>query len=328
MEAEVKPGSKGFILVVDDVAHNLQVLCNILGKQQYKLAVARSGQQALDMMEKISPDLVLLDVMMPEIDGFEVCRRLSGSPRTRHIPIIFLTAKTDTESVIRGFETGAVDYVTKPFNSAELLARVNTHLELKYTREELIGKNKELTRAKKRLEAAARTDPLTLLSNRREILENIERERIRYERSGRTFTLLLGDLDNFKQFNDRYGHDCGDFLLVQVAKIMKSLVRKQDSVARWGGEEFLLLLPETNLEGGYTTAEKIKSAISGPSFIYNGISLNVSITFGVSMFGCTCTPEVDDCIKTVDMAMYEGKQQGKNCVIKAKEINIQKKEEI
>jgi len=310
--------SKGFILIVDDVAHNLQVLCNILGKKKYKIAVARNGKQALEMMEKITPDLILLDVMMPELDGFEVCQRLHSSPATRDIPVIFLTAKIETESVVKGFEIGAVDYVTKPFNAAELLARVHTHLELKHTREELIKKNKELIKAKKKLELAARTDPLTELSNRREILENIGKEKIRCERNHRPFTLLMGDLDDFKGYNDKHGHDCGDFLLVTVAKIMKSLVRKQDSVARWGGEEFLLLLPETDLEGGRTTAEKIRQAIAHHPFTYNDSPLTVTITFGVSMYGITCSRDIDECIKTVDLAMYKGKKKGKNCVVTAR----------
>jgi len=318
MTTEIKSGSKGIILVVDDIPHNLQVLCSILGRKDYKIAVARNGRQALEVLKKIIPDLILLDVMMPGIDGFEVCKQIKNSPQTSQIPIIFLTAKAETESVVKGFEFGAVDYVAKPFNSAELLARVETHLELKRTREELAKKNQELIKAKKTLESAAKTDPLTLLSNRREILENIKKEKNRYERSGRAFTLILGDLDDFKQFNDRYGHDCGDFILIQVAKIMKEMVRKQDSVARWGGEEFLLLLPETHLEGGGTTAEKIKNAISKKTFNYNGIELNVSITFGVSMYGFTSPPDVDECIKTVDIAMYKGKQKGKNCVVIAK----------
>ena len=314
---EANSDSKGFILVVDDVVQNLQVLCSILAKEKYRLAVARNGMQALDTAEKVKPELILLDVMMPELDGFEVCKRLHDSPATRDIPVIFLTAKTELESVVKGFEIGAVDYVTKPFNEAELLARVRTHLELKRAREELIKRNKELKEAKKELELAVRTDPLTNISNRREILEKIEYERRRFERNQKPFTLILADVDDFKDFNDKYGHECGDFVLVSLAQLMTSMVRKQDCAARWGGEEFLLLLPETGGEGGRTIAEKIRQAIAGKSFKYNGISLSITITIGISTFGSGCFRDIDSCIRMVDFAMYEGKQKGKNCVVTA-----------
>jgi len=314
-EATLEP--KGFILVVDDVARNLQVLCNILAKEKYRLAVARNGKQALETAEKVTPELILLDVMMPELDGFEVCKRLRNSPGTRDIPVIFLTAKTELESIVKGFEIGAVDYVTKPFNETELLARVRTHLELKRAREELVKRNKELTEAQKKLEIAALTDPLTNISNRRAILEKIKHERIRFERSRKPFTLILGDVDNFKTFNDKYGHECGDFVLVSLAQLMTSLVRRQDCVSRWGGEEFLLLLPETGMDGGCTAVEKIRRTIAGQTFKYNEIPLSITITLGISTFGYSCFGDIDDCIRTVDFAMYKGKQKGKNCVVAA-----------
>jgi diguanylate cyclase (GGDEF)-like protein len=309
--------SKGFILLVDDVAQNLRILCRLLGREKYRLAVAQNGQQALEMVEKVTPDLILLDVMMPGLDGFEVCKRLNDSPRLRDIPVIFLTARAEVENVVKGFEIGAVDYVTKPFNGTELLARVRTHLELKRAREELLKKNRELMEAREKLELAARTDPLTKLANRREILEKIENERVRFERNQRPFTLILGDVDNFKDFNDRYGHQCGDSVLISVAQLLTSMVRKQDCVARWGGEEFLLLLPETDLEGGRAAAEKIRQTIAHRDFQYNEIPLSITITFGISTYGTSCANGIDECIRTVDLAMYEGKQQGKNCVVVA-----------
>lgn len=309
---------KELILIVDDVPQNVQVVCNILGAKNYKIAIAQSGKKALEMVEKVIPDLILLDVTMPEMDGFEVCRRLNQSARTRDIPIIFLTARTETENVLKAFEIGAVDYVTKPFNSAELMARVRTHLELKRTREELIKRNKELIKTKKDLEISALTDPLTKLLNRRAILTHIQYEKNRFERNRTPFTLILGDIDGFKGFNDKYGHECGDYVLVSVAQIMKSLVRKVDSVARWGGEEFLLLLPDTGLEGGHTTAEKIRQAISHHTFTHNQTTLAVTMTFGVSTYAYTCSRDIDDCIRSVDLAMFEGKQKGKNCIVTAR----------
>lgn len=132
-----RESAKPLILIVDDIAKNLQVLGNMLNRQgEYRISIATDGKQALTMLDKVSPDLILLDVVMPELDGFEVCRRLKGSLKTKEIPVIFLTAKTETEDIVNGFEIGAVDYVTKPFNSAELLARVRTHLELKKAKDE------------------------------------------------------------------------------------------------------------------------------------------------------------------------------------------------
>lgn len=148
----IKNNEKPLVLIVDDVPKNLQVLGNILRKENYNIAAATSGKQALDMVDKILPDLILLDIMMPDIDGFEVCEKLKSAPRVKDIPVIFLTAKTSTEDIVKGFEVGAVDYLTKPFNSAELLARANTHIELKQARDierELIAKLKDaLTKVK------------------------------------------------------------------------------------------------------------------------------------------------------------------------------------
>lgn len=310
-----QPG--GLILVVDDVSHNLKVLCNILGKRDYRIAVAKSGLQALEMVEKVTPDLILLDVMMPELDGFEVCRRLQQSPSTRDVPVIFLTAKAENENVVQGFEIGAVDYITKPFNATELLVRVQTHLELKQARQELLIKNRELTEAKEKLEQAARTDALTQLANRRGLLERFDVEKNRFERSQRSFSMLMGDIDNFKQINDNHGHNCGDYTLTSISKIMLGLVRKQDTVGRWGGEEFLLLLPETNANGARITAEKIRETIANHPFNYEGLSLSIQITFGICTYGDTCSGDIDDCIRVVDDALYKGKASGKNCVVSA-----------
>lgn len=306
---------KGFILAVDDVPHNLQVLGNILGNENYKIAAASNGKQALEILNKIRPDLILLDVMMPELDGFETCRKLREAPHTRDIPIIFLTARSDVVDIIMGFELGAVDYITKPFYGPELLARVKLHLELKWAREALIQKNSDLNELKTQLEMAALTDPLTQLPNRRAILEKLSREHARFLRHNRSFSLVLGDVDNFKEFNDQYGHQCGDFVLVSLARLMAGHLRKEDCVARWGGEEFLFLLPETGLEGGRIMAEKIREAIAEKKFYYNEFPLNITITFGVSVFDDGEDIDIDGKIRSVDMAMYKGKQQGKNCVV-------------
>lgn len=310
------------ILIVDDISKNIQVVASTLKEDGYQMAFAQDGGTALEKVRLNNFDMVLLDIMMPEMSGFEVCEQLKKNPGTRDIPVIFFTAKTDIESVVRGFELGAVDYVTKPFNRKELLARVRTHLSLKYYREALELSNQKLKKAnadlleyQKELELAARTDSLTRLSNRRDMMERIENERIRAGRNQKPFSIVLGDIDNFKLFNDEYGHDCGDFVLISVADRMRTRIRKQDAASRWGGEEFLLLLPETELEGGGFLAESLRKEIAENDHQYKKNAFRITMTFGVSSF--SQADDVNQCIKMADNALYTGKRLGKNRVILA-----------
>jgi len=308
------------ILIVDDVSINIQVIANILKKDGYQMSYAQSGKAALVKSNFQDFDLILLDVMMPEMNGFEVCIKLKQEPKTKDIPVIFLTAKSDTESIVRGFEAGGADYVTKPFNGVELLARVKTRLDLKRSQEalksayqKLKATNEKLLKSQEKLEMVARTDTLTKLSNRFDIIEKMENEKIRFERSQKPFSFILCDIDNFKLFNDQYGHDCGDFVLVSLAERIRSRVRKQDGVSRWGGEEFLLLLPETDLEGGRILAESLKETVSSNCYEYDEHKLEITMTFGVSSF--SQVENIEQCIKMADSALYKGKSLGKNCVV-------------
>ncbi len=308
------------ILIVDDVSINIQVIANILKKDGYQMSYAQSGKAALVKSNFQDFDLILLDVMMPEMNGFEVCIQLKQELKTKDIPVIFLTAKSDTESIVRGFEAGGVDYVTKPFNGVELLARVKTRLDLKRSQEalksayqKLKATNEKLLKSQEKLEMVARTDTLTKLSNRFDIIEKMENEKIRFERSQKPFSFILCDIDNFKLFNDQYGHDCGDFVLVSLAERIRSRVRKQDGVSRWGGEEFLLLLPETDLEGGRILAESLRETVSSNCYEYDEHKLEITMTFGVSSF--SQIENIEQCIKMADSALYKGKSLGKNCVV-------------
>lgn len=181
--------------------------------------------------------------------------------------------------------------------------------------EQIQKQKKELSIAYKKMEMLARTDPLTQLSNRRDFLEKFQHEIIRFERSGKPFSVVLGDIDDFKSFNDRYGHDCGDFVLVTTAQIFKSMIRKQDTVGRWGGEEFILLLPEAPLKGGEKVAEGIRKRIAKEAFSYKEHQLSITITFGVCEYNGVM--DIDTCVKQADKALYAGKNRGKNCVVLA-----------
>jgi diguanylate cyclase (GGDEF)-like protein len=181
--------------------------------------------------------------------------------------------------------------------------------------EQIEKQREELSIAYKKMEMLARTDPLTQLSNRRDLLERFQQEVIRFERSGKPLTILLGDIDDFKMINDRYGHDCGDFSLVNTAEIMKSMVRKQDTVGRWGGEEFIILLPETSISGGEIVAQAIRRRIAAENFSFKTHNFSITLTFGVC--GFIEEMDVDSCINRADEALYQGKRQGKNCVVLA-----------
>ncbi len=328
---EEKSGKKRTILVVDDNPQNIQLVAGHLKERGYRIAFSQSGSDALDKVENTHFDLILLDIMMPEMDGLELCRRIKEKPEYREIPIIFLTAKTDKESIVHGFEVGAVDYVVKPFFGAELLARVHTHLKIKAFQEQLEEINTEmnrellksmelaedLTKTKEELQAVNRQlyeratkDPLTGLFNRRKMIDSLEYEKERTNRGESCYAIIICDIDHFKSVNDTYGHDCGDEILTQVASLFGETIRKQDQLARWGGEEFLILLPETGEEGALTLAEKIRRSIEEGEYSCPDHSIKLTMTFGIGV--CEGEKDPDRCIKEADLALYHGKTGGRN----------------
>jgi diguanylate cyclase (GGDEF)-like protein len=309
-------GKKMNVLVVDDNSQNLKVLGNVLKENtDYNLAFAMSGEEALEYLSDHTPDMILLDVMMPGLDGFEVCKHLKAAEKTSSLPVIFITAKSGPEDIIKGFEVGGVDYVTKPFNEAELLIRINTHMELKRSRDMLEEKNKELMEAYNKIEHLALTDTLTGIPNRRNISNLMAKEVSRCTRNGGNFSMIMCDIDFFKNVNDTYGHDTGDFVLKTVAELIKDELRNQDVVARWGGEEFLIMLPETGLDASCGVAEKLRKKIENHKMDFGNHSFNVTMTFGVSVYEKELG--IEKSIKKADDALYEGKQTGRNKVVQA-----------
>lgn len=301
------------LLVVDDNNDNLKFIGNLLEMEGYDPVLANNGYQALSYIEQEKPHLILLDVMMPEIDGYEVCQALKSNTETKDIPVIFLTAKSEPDDLVKGFEIGAVDYITKPFNICELKARVKNHLDLFLTRQKLQQANEQLKQTLTQLEIAGITDQLTGLYNRRYFVDKIEYEIGRSKRNVTTFAIIIGDLDDFKQINDMYGHLAGDYVLIEVARMMQESVRSQDIISRWGGEEFIIILPDTDEEGALIVAEKIRTKIADFNFIYESRTLNVTVTFGVTRYGSGLS--ANDMIKKADNALYQGKRHGKNKTI-------------
>lgn len=319
--------NKNLILIVDDNPNNIQIVAATMAEYGYELGIAMNGQQAFQFLEENMPDLILLDVEMPDFDGYEVCRKIKDNSKFQEIPIIFLTAKNGAEDIVRGFNEGGVDFITKPFKSAELIVRVKTHIELKEAREEvrnyaqrmeelnkeLSAKSVQLNKAFDDLRIFAMTDPLTELANRRHITEKIEDEIRVFRRNEKAFFIILGDIDNFKKINDQYGHECGDYILKLLSQFMKSKIRERDILSRWGGEEFLLLITDTDLEGSLVVAEKLRSGIEALEIFYKEEKIIVTMTFGVAAFNQK--DSMDSTIKRADDALYMGKKKGKNCII-------------
>ena len=293
------PAESMTIMIVDDTKDNINILRQFLAKFGFKTTVAFNGEMALDLIPKLKPDLILLDIMMPGIDGYEVCIRLKKDAELKNIPVIFITARGDTKDVVEGFEAGAVDFIMKPFRLEEVYARVKTHLTL--------------SAALKKLTLDNETDPLTGLFNRRAFLEKIENEAIRFKRNQKPFSILFGDIDLFKKINDTYGHSAGDAILVNISSILNTEKREIDQVARWGGEEFLVLLPETNLRGAVLSGNKIRKSISAKPVIHEGQEIHVTMSFGVSEYNGE-TP-IEKTIDLADQRLYLAKNSGRNKVV-------------
>ncbi len=309
------------ILIIDDMPGNIKTLGEIL-RDRNDIIVATDGPGGIALAASEAPDLILLDIMMPDMDGFAVCRALKERTKTASIPVIFTTALTDTDDIVRGFESGAVDYITQPFNPRELIARVNTHLELVKARDQLTiyaesleEMSRQLLDKTTQLNISARTDYLTGLANRIHMMERLREESARSRRGGKPCAVIIADIDHFKAINDTHGHECGDHVLGSIADIMRANIREQDVLARWGGEEFLFLLPETDAAGSSVLAEKIRGAVECERISYHDTIVPVTLTLGVA----SLNPEddIDASIRRADEALYEGKRTGRNRVVVA-----------
>ena len=294
------------ILIIDDERSNIAFLMNLL-KGDYKVVAALDGHKGLAMAAATGaqrPDLILLDVLMPGMDGYEVCERLKSDERTRHIPVIFVTAATDVADETRGFELGAVDYIAKPFHPPVVKARVRTHVELK-VKSDL-------------LDQLASVDGLMNIYNRRRFDEVLELEWGRAERSGTSLSLIMIDIDHFKRFNDRYGHAEGDLCLKEVAAALKGCVKRPtDLLARYGGEELVVLLPDTDAQGAGMLAETMREAVEALGIRHEDSSVGDEVTISVGV-GCINWPwPVGTPMALVELAdemLYQSKGAGRNIV--------------
>ena len=291
--------NKPLILVVDDSQVNINFCRKILGKNGYDTDSCKSGEEAIEYLEKKSPDLILLDIVMPGIDGFEFCERMKSIPKMADTPVIFLSSMDDEASIIKGFKCGGVDYITKPFRTQEMLARTRTHIDLKKTKEQLL--------------LMATTDVLTGLSNRRFFMERLSNEFERVKRYESIYTLLMIDLDFFKKVNDTMGHKAGDIVLIKVSEILLSGLRCTDIIGRIGGEEFAAILPETELQQGLQIAERLRKAVEQLPLEVDGKNITVTISLGASQSNIA-DKEMDNALIRADSALYDAKRSGRNRV--------------
>jgi two-component system, cell cycle response regulator len=318
MEAQHEPLQQDppRILIVDDHEDNIELLRARLESWGYRSESAVDGAEALEKVEANPPDLILLDVMMPKIDGIEVARRVKGNQNLPFIPIIMQTALDATENKVEGLEAGADDYITKPIDFAELKARVNSMLRIKRLQEELEERERQLLEANERLRYMSQTDALTGLDNRRHLEERIEEMFEHAKRLNEPFSLVMCDLDRFKSVNDTYGHQAGDAVLKQFAKILRHEVREIDRAGRYGGEEFVLLLPGTVLDAGVTFAERVRKQVESHTFTFDGTSIQRTASFGVSAWPHPRIAHCDSLVRAADDALYVAKETGRNRVVR------------
>ncbi len=302
---------KANILVVDDTPDNLLLLVWILEKQGHKVIPASSGKQTLTIVQEQKIDLILLDIMMPEMDGYEVCRKLKIQRTTRNIPVIFLSALSDTLDKVKAFKSGGVDYITKPFQTEEILARVNTHIKIYRLQRELEARNRELAKLVK-------IDGLTQIANRRYFESYLNKEWKRLAREKKYLSLIFIDIDHFKLYNDYYGHQAGDKCLKQLARVFDNAAKRPaDLAARYGGEEFTIILPDTDEAGAKHIAGTIKKAISNLNIAHSKSKVRSIIT--CSMGIVSAIPEqgisLEKFVALADKALYCAKSQGRNRIV-------------
>ena len=308
--------TKKKILVVDDHEDNVEVLRARLESRGYEVEGAMSGQEALDAVSRWCPDLVLLDVMMPDMDGLEVVSRLKADTNLPFIPVIMQTALDSTERMVAGLEAGADDYVTKPINFAELEARVRSLLRIKKLQADLADREKELSEMNDRLLRISLTDGLTGVDNRRALEQRLHEMFEHSLRLHEPIAVVMCDIDHFKMVNDTYGHAAGDEVLKQFAHILSGEAREIDRVGRYGGEEFLLLLPGTVLDAAVTFAERLRHRVDTHTFSYDGGTLKRTVSFGVSSWPHPKIHGREAMLKAADDALYVAKETGRNRVVR------------
>ncbi|MCF7984287.1 MAG: diguanylate cyclase [Thiohalocapsa sp.] len=292
-----KPDAGAKLLVVDDNQSNLDILLRLL--DAYDVMVAPDGLEAIEILRREAPDVILLDIVMPGMDGYEVCRQIKSHPKWRDIPILFITAKTDEASLLRAYDVGGSDYVTKPFRSRELLARVRTQVEYR--------------RAMEKLRLMAVTDDLTKTHNRRAFFHSATRLFEQARTTGGPLAALMLDIDHFKRINDLYGHATGDEALRRFSRTVAGQLEPKHLFGRLGGEEFAVLAPHCSEAEADALGERICAAVSQIRLEPPADELDLSVSIGVSHI-LEGSENFDDLLRIADRRLFEAKRNGRNRV--------------
>ncbi len=306
-EGEKRPPT---ILLADDEPVNLSLIKRRLEGEGYAVITAKDGRAAVERARASVPDLIILDVMMPVMDGLQACRLLKELPATRDIPVIFLSALDDIETKVSGLSLGANDYISKPFKAEELIARVRVAIRLKRERDQLRTEAEQALQRAENAQEQSMSDALTGLRNRYGLQRSLLRAHAEARRYERPLSCLMIDIDKFKGINDNYGHIAGDTALMQVARILTESVRGSDVVCRYGGEEFLVLMPETQLEGALALGEKIRAAAAERQFGDGERVFRLTLSAGVAELGVEESGH--DMIARSDIALYQAKEAGRD----------------
>jgi len=319
---EMDNSNKPLIVVVDDNPSNIQVIGAVLEEHDYEPAVFTDGLRALNFIEKegANIDLILLDVMMPTINGIDLCKKIKATDKTNGLPVMFLTGKTSTTDIVQGFMAGAIDYVTKPFNMVELLSRVKTQVSLRHIQRQLEEKNHMLEaeiairkEVEKRLERLATIDTLTDISNRRFFIERAQKVVDKAIMQGEQSSILIIDVDFFKRINDNYGHHIGDTVLTQLGQLFKSICTEQELHGRIGGEEFAILLVGKGIKAAESFAERFRANVESTEADTEFGKLSITVSIGVAQVK-GIGDSFDGLMKRADVALYKAKKEGRNRV--------------
>jgi diguanylate cyclase (GGDEF)-like protein len=295
------------VLVADDSATSRAMLRGVISQWGYEVILAENGAQAWDaLVQPDAPPLAVLDWVMPHLTGPEVCRKVRETQREPYTYILLLTSKNTKGETVEGMESGADDYIVKPFDQHELKVRLRAG-------KRIVDLQSELLRAREELRERANKDLLTMLPNRSAISAMLEQELSRCHRDHRTLGVILLDIDYFKRINDTYGHFAGDAVLRETAARLRANVRAYDQVGRYGGEEFLVVLPNCDLLSATSQAERMRQRLQGTTMIVDGVELRVSASFGVTVSD-ESSSSPDLLVRVADDALYRSKASGRNCV--------------
>lgn len=286
------------ILVVDDNLHNIRLLTDILEDENFTVYTADNGAAVLAMVHKLKPDVILLDIMMPGLDGFEVCKLLKNDFDIKDIPVIMVTAKTEGIDIKKSLGMGAFDYIKKPIDEIEVIARVQSAIRFKQTQDKL----KEM----------AMKDGLTGLYNHALLIELFEKEIDKQQRNNGSISFAMIDIDNFKKINDTYGHISGDTVLKELSNILMSSVRGGDIVGRYGGEEFSIVFPGIDVQNAFQLCERIRKEVEDFNFEIGIETVKITISIGINFNELKGIINKREIIQNADEALYRAKHNGRN----------------